>query len=138
MSPIRLLLPCLVAATAGLLFSQPASAQCQAFRILPKFAIKQSNGTPVTLSLNASSAGEVNGSAHYQSGSDFRRTVGEIEGGSFDGRVLKFRIVWSGSASANYEGHIDQKGILSGAARWSGNNVATFTSIQKFACRDKV
>jgi hypothetical protein len=131
MFPRRLLLASIaVAASAFILLPTAASAACQAYRVLPKFAIKQSNGIPVTLSLKANRRGEVNGSAHYMSGSDFRRTVGEIEGGSFDGRVLKFNIVWSGSAPATYEGAIDGKGILSGAARWGANNTASFKSIQ--------
>ncbi len=131
----RVLAASSVAASVFLLLPTAASAACQAYRLLPKFAIKQSNGIPVTLSLKASRRGEVNGSAHYMSGSDFRRTVGEIEGGSFDGRVLKFNIVWSGSAPATYKGAIDEDGKLSGSARWGGKNTATFDSIQTFLCR---
>src|ERR1700712_5246824 len=69
----RFLAPAAVAACMSVVVSTPAPAACQAYRMLQKFAINQSTGVPVTLSLTTSRTGEVTGSAYYLGGDDLRR-----------------------------------------------------------------
>jgi hypothetical protein len=118
---------------AGTASGAPAIAACARYQLPSSFSIRQSNGYALTIRTSIDGSGRVNGSATYRTGSDFRRVVGTIENGSFDGRVLKFRVAWSGTGSGRYEGAVDSNGVLSGATRGAGST-ATFKGIQRFSC----
>jgi hypothetical protein len=114
---------------AALTSSDNAAAACNEFQLPPAFSIRQSNGFDVTVRVSADRRGDVSGSANY----GYPPTIGQIRTGSFDGRVLSFRVNWSGGGSGNYEGSISQKGKLIGVTR-GGGGTARFESIQRFQC----
>jgi hypothetical protein len=106
-----------------------ASAQCKEYQVPPAFSIRQSNGFAVTVKVTVDRRGNVSGTANY----GYPPKIGRIEVGSFDGRVLDFRIIWSGGGSGTYEGSINNKGKLVGVTR-GGGGTARFESIQRFEC----
>jgi hypothetical protein len=106
-----------------------AAAKCNEYQLSPAFSIRQSNGFAVTVRVSADNKGGVTGSANY----GVPPKVGQIRTGSFDGRVLSFRINWSGGGSGKYEGSINQNGKLVGVTR-GGGGTARFESIQRFEC----
>lgn len=106
-----------------------ASAACKEFQLPPDFSIRQSNGFAVTIHVAPDAQGDLTGSANY----GVPPKIGQIRTGSFDGRVLSFRINWSGGGSGKYEGSVNQKGKLVGVTS-GGGSTARFESIQKFAC----
>jgi hypothetical protein len=80
----------------GTVSNAPAIAACARYQLPSAFSIRQSNGFALTIRTSIDGSGSVSGSATYHIGSDFRRVVGTIENGSFDGRVLKFRVAMVG------------------------------------------
>lgn len=104
-----------------------AAAQCASYRVPSAFSIRQSNGFDVTVKIHTISP--VKGSANY----GYPPKVGQIDTGSFDGRVLTFQIKWSGGVTGRYEGSINRDGKLIGVTR-GGGGVARFESIQRFRC----
>jgi hypothetical protein len=106
-----------------------AWAACKEYQVPKAFSIRQNNGFAVTVNISAENGGDVTGSAHY----GVPQKVGAVRRGSFDGRVLNFRVNWSGGGSGNYEGSINNKGKLVGVTR-GGGGTARFESIQRFEC----
>lgn len=119
------------ASSVGILTASGTSvlAKCNEFVLPSSFSIRQSNGFAVTIHVRADGDGNVTGSANY----GVPPKIGQIRSGSFDGRVLSFRINWSGGGSGRYEGSINQDAVLIGVTRGGGSS-ARFESIQRFQC----
>jgi hypothetical protein len=126
---LALLAAAAISSVAALLPSAAAARGCSKFALPEAFSIKQSDGPAVTIRLSADRRGKVTGSAAW----GYPRKIGEIRSGSFDDRVLSFRILWSGGSTGTYEGSINQKNKFIGVVR-SRNVVARFESLQQFPC----
>lgn len=127
----RTIASCAAAALSAAAAAAPASAACNAYILPEAFSLKQSNGFAITVNIMKKSDGTLAGNAHYGYSP---QTTGTIHKGSFDGRVLKFRVRWPG-VTGRYEGAVDSNGTLSGSTK-GGGSVATFKGLQKFKCAD--
>lgn len=125
--PLRAALAAVAGVAALAVSIGDAAAQCASYRVPSAFSIRQSNGFDVTVKIHTVSP--VKGSANY----GYPPKVGQIDSGSFDGRVLTFQIKWSGGVTGRYEGSINRDGKLIGVTR-GGGGIARFESIQRFRC----
>src|SRR5215217_946718 len=121
-------------ALVGVVALAGQAAACERFYLPESFSIKQSTGTPVSITISEINGTEVSGSLKYGVPSD--GDYGELIEGYFDGQRLTFTAIWRNSSLARYEGELSSSGRLRGSARWGTNSEALFQSIQKFACAE--
>jgi hypothetical protein len=127
-----------VLAISFALLPQAAWAECQAWELPAKFAVKQDNGYNVTFDVNVTN-GKITGSAHYYEGANLRRVDGKVDG-DFYGASFRIDVWWQTKAYGHYEGYIESDGHLKGVTKdlqnpTGANPEVYFRSPQTLRCK---
>jgi hypothetical protein len=96
-----------------------ARADCVQWQLPQKFNAIEDSGFFVVFDLSRTGAGEYRGSAHYNSGQDFREVRGRASG-RVDGPRVDITVVWPSGFASYYKGTVDANGALGGLRKYTG------------------